>query len=396
MAVELFSGPRITGCGMYAPETVITNDALIKKYGIDSTDEWIRTNVGVGSRHILQDRSKATAFMSIQAAKAALKDANLKANKIDGIILATVTGDYGSIPGTAPLVQEALGIDGFAFDVNAGCSGFVHALIVAKNLIETGGYRRIMVGGADTLSRVTNWQDRNTCILFGDGAGVVVMEYSDTPVMRMSYDMKSLGNASVLFTPAGGTLEPLTSKALLENEHCIHMDGRTVGRTAVREMYDSMHATMDKAGIKLNQIDFIIPHQANINIIKNLIKREKLDPEQVIVWLKTQKKFENSPREQSGPEVLVNIDRYGNTSAASIPIALAEADAEGVIKSNDRLMLTAFGAGLTRASMYLKWKEDENGTTPKKLYGRARRIFNIPFALMRSLAEKPEMQKGNQ
>lgn len=427
MAIELFSGPRIAGCGMWVPEHALSNKELIAKYGIDSNDQWIKDHVGIGSRRILKDtrdHKRATSYMATEAAKIALEDADMKANKIDGVILATVTGDYGDIPASSTIVQSVLGINGFAFDVNAGCAGFIHAMIVAKNLIETGDYKNILVIGAETLSRVTNWRDRNTCILFGDGAGAIIMQYSDSPVTRMAFDMKSMGNSSLLYTPAGGSLDPLTPKALLENQHCIHMNGNPLARLAIKEMSESLNVTLKKAGTTFDHVKSIVPHQANIFIINKMIEREKLDPEQVVVWLKEQKApldFITSDREQirkrsdSLPQVLVNIDRYGNTSAASIPIALAEADARGkklaeferkrkferefrdkepdtrgALMPNDPTVLVGFGAGPTRASIYLKWKENLNETTPYKVMGRFRRLFRIPFPFLRKRVEETD------
>lgn len=425
MAVELFSGPRIAGCGMYVPEYVLTNEILIKNTGINSTDEWIRDNVGIKERHILRDRNKATSDMAIEAMKAALEDADMKAKKLDGIIVPTVTGDFGTLPAAANIIQAALGINGFAFDIVAGCSGLVHGMIVAKALLESGNAKRVGVIGAETLSRFVDWSKRETCVLFGDGAVALIMELSDSPVMRMSYDWVSKGDPSLLSTPARGSAEPPSIPALNEGRQYIHMDGRAVGRMAVREMSESMHVTMDKAGSELSSYKAIIPHQANLHIIENLARREKLDPKDHIVFLSktgTPLKYIEPSGEQSEkitPEILVNVDRFGNTSAASIGLALVEADARGrqimeferkskfdphlwgkkvdergAIRDNDRLLLVTVGAGPARASIDLKWKENEDGTTPKKLYGRARRIFNIPFSFIRYLVERPKVQEG--
>lgn len=412
MAVELFNGPRGAGIGICVPDYCLTNELLIRHTGIDTSDEWIQTNVGIKQRYVLRDRKKATSDLAIEAVRNACKDADIKPNQLDGVIMATVSGDFSTIPATASLVQAALRIDGFAFDVVAGCSGLLHGWILAKNILEAGDAKRIAVVGAETLSRFVDWSKRETCILFADAASCVILELSDGPVMRMSYDWKSKGDASLLCTPAGGSLEPIDPMNFKEGRHFIHMDGRGLARMGVREMSESMHETMKKAGSKISSYRAIIPHQANLNMIKNLVIRERLDPEQVIVFLSEKgapltfvDPAQEAAKKKAKPEVFVNIDRYGNTSSASIGIALAEADARGkqiaeferqakfkpelrdekpndrgAIRPNDRLLLVAFGAGPARASIDLKWKENLDETTPLKVVGKLRRIFQIPFS----------------
>jgi 3-oxoacyl-[acyl-carrier-protein] synthase-3 len=313
----------ILGTGSSIPDKVLTNYDLEKI--VDTSDEWIRERSGIERRHILEE-GKANSDMSAIAAQNALKDAGIEASDLDYIILGTVTPDT-LFPSTACHVQAKIGaINAAAFDISAACSGFLYGLHMAEKLLRDGQDRKILVIGAEVLSRITDWEDRATCVLFGDGAGAVVVGPSDGQRGILSSYVKSDGRlADLLYMPAGGSAIPATHDSVDERLHYVRMSGREVFKHAVRAMADAAVHGLKSAGIKSDEIDLLITHQANIRIIEAISHRLKL------------------PKEK----VFVNIQEFGNTSAASIPIALDQARREGRLKPGNRCLLVAFGGGFT-------------------------------------------------
>ncbi len=322
---------HIVGWGMYAPETVITNNDLAKI--VDTSDEWIRSRTGIRERHIANDK-ETTASMAITAAQEALDRARVNPADVDMIIVATVSPEY-PFPATACLVQKALGAkNAGAVDVNAGCSGFIYGLTLASGMIKGGQSEVAVVIGAETLSRITDWEDRSTCVLFGDGAGAVVVQASDEPGGVLSTVLGSDGGGGKhLIIPSGGSKSPTSAETVKNHDHFIKMNGPEVYKFATRVMGRAAKEAIEKGGIALDDIDLLIPHQANARIIKSAAKYLKLD--------------EN--------KVYQNLQHYGNTSSASIPIALCEAMQSGRIHDNDNLVLVGFGAGLTWGATVVKW-----------------------------------------
>ena len=325
----------ISGVGSYLPEKILTNYDLSKI--VDTSNEWIVSRTGIEERRIAC-KSMATSDLSTEAAKKAIKDANLKAEEIDLIIVATLTPDY-SMPSTACIVQKNIGaINAAAFDLNAGCTGFVYGIATGANFIKSGVYKRVLVIGGETLSRIINWEDRNTCVLFGDGAGACILERCEEDYGILAYNLGSDGsNYEALIQPAGGSRNPASMETLTNNLHYLQMDGKEVFKFAVRAMQRSSIEALNLANIDLGDLDYLIPHQANIRIIDSA--RKKL----------------NLPEEK----VYVNLNKYGNMSAASIPVALDEALKNKKIKKGHSVLLVAFGAGLTWGSIILRWSKEE-------------------------------------
>jgi len=323
---------QIVGWGRYVPATVLTNDDFT--HMLDTSDEWIRTRTGIRERRAASTK-ESTATMSIRAAQQALEVANFDPNDIDLIIVATATPDY-MFPATACLVQDALAArHAGAFDLSAGCSGFVYALAMAADGIAAGSYDSALVIGAETLTRIVDWTDRSTCVLFGDGAGAVVLRASDVPCGVLSTVMGADGSGSdLLYLPNSGYKDPISPDSRATQLPYIHMNGNEVYRFATRIMGSVAQQAIRKAGLTLDQIDLLIPHQANVRIIQSAAKNLKLPDE----------------------KVFVNLDRYGNTSAASIPIALCEAVESGRLKPGARVVFAAFGAGLTWAAAVVHWQ----------------------------------------
>lgn len=328
----------ILGVGAAVPDRVLTNADLERM--VDTSDEWIRTRTGIRERRIAPE-DMATADLAEQAARRALTSAGVAPDAIDMIVVATVTPDM-AFPSTACLVQERLGsLNAGAFDLSAGCSGFVYALDVATRMIESGVYRHILVIGADLLSRVTDFTDRSTCVLFGDGAGAVVMGPVKGAGVMASYLGADGRGGSKLYIPSDGPAQPLGEVAAScvqngDGRGTIRMEGNEVFKFAVRIMGEAALEALRRAELDPEDVDLFIPHQANIRIIDAAAKRLNLPAE----------------------KVFVNVDKYGNTSAASIPIALNEAYEEGRIAAGDRLVLVGFGAGLTWAAAVLEWAEE--------------------------------------
>ena len=324
----------ISGVGSYVPEKVLTNYDLSKM--VDTNHEWIVSRTGIEERRVV-DKDTPCSDIATKAALKALKDANVKPEEIDLIIVATATPDY-IFPATACIVQRNIGaIKAAAFDMSVGCSGFVYALGTGANFISSGVYDKVLVIGAETLSKVVNWNDRNTCILFGDGAGACILEKCEEGYGIQSFELGSDGtNAEVLIIPAGGSKNPASIETVTDNLHAIQMDGKEVFKFAVRVLEKATLSALAKAKLELEDLDLLIPHQANTRIIDAAVKKLKI----------------------SKDKVYVNLNKYGNTSAASIPVAFDEAIREGLVKKGDIIALVAFGAGLTWGSMVIKWNKE--------------------------------------
>jgi 3-oxoacyl-[acyl-carrier-protein] synthase-3 len=316
-------GAKITGMGHYLPERIMTNFDLEKM--VDTTDEWIVTRSGIRERRIAAEH-QASSDLALEASEIALDDAGIKPADLDMIIVATVTPDM-FLPATACVLQESLGAKkAAAFDVSAACSGFVYGLSVASSMIGMGRARRVLVVGVEVLSRIIDFEDRTTCVLFGDGAGAVVVEEAAAGEGILSTFMRSDGGyGELLYLPGGGSRMPLTEERLREHQQYVKMKGDGLFKYAVRAMVDAAKRTLKESSLETSDVDYLIPHQANIRIIEGVRKRLKLDKEQVVV----------------------NLDRIGNTSSASIPIALAELKQGGTLKRGDHVLMVAFGGGLT-------------------------------------------------
>lgn len=322
----------ITGVGKYLPEKVLTNYDLEEI--VDTSDEWIKQRTGIEKRHIAAD-DQPTSDLALRAAKEALANAGLSGEELDLIIVATVTPDM-AFPATACIIQDKLGAkNAAAFDLEAGCSGFVYGLSVGSKFIEAGQYENVLIIGAETLSKIINWKDRGTCILFGDGAGAAVLQAGEEGGILATHLGSDGSGSNTLYQEAGGSLKPASEETVAKNMHTISMEGNKVFRFAVKKMGSASLKVLNEAGLEPEDVDFFVPHQANTRIISAAAKRLKLDEDNVIV----------------------NLPEYGNTSSASVPIALAEAVENNRIKDGDILVLVAFGAGLTWASAVLEWKQ---------------------------------------
>lgn len=320
----------IAGTGSYAPTNVVTNADLERM--VATSDEWIRERTGIRERR-LATTGEACSDLAVQAGKRALTAASLAATELDMILVATCTGDY-PLPATACLVQHQLGATrAAACDLSAACCGFVYALSVADAYVKN-GMRHVLVIGSEVMSAITDWTDRNTCVLFGDGAGAVVVSASDGKRGILSTHLRSDGTlCELIMVPGGGSRTPPSEKVIAERLQYIKMKGNETFKVAVRTLEEIARTTLSANGLRVEDLDLYVPHQANVRILKAVIERLGL------------------PREK----VLLNLDRYGNTSAASIPIALDEAVREGRIKDGSLVMLGAFGAGLTWASAVIRW-----------------------------------------
>lgn len=328
-------GVGIIGTGYYAPEKVVTNTDLEKM--VDTNNEWIMERTGISERRIVDDNI-ATSDIAVKAAQNALADAGVKPEEIELIIVATLTPDM-VFPSAACVVQNKLqAVNAAAFDLSAACSGFVYAMSVGSQFIQSGMYKKVLVVAAESLSKITNWEDRNTCVLFGDGAGAAVLGPVEEGYGILGVELGADGSgAEFLHMPAGGSLHPATLETVKNKMHYIHMNGNEVFKFAIKIMGEAAYKALERAGLNTKDVDCLIPHQANIRIIKSAAKRLSLPME----------------------KVFVNVNKYGNTSAASIPIALAEAVKERHFKKGDIVVLVGFGAGLTWASCVLKWSKEE-------------------------------------
>ncbi len=325
----------ILGTGFYVPEKIMTNADLEKI--VETSDEWIVERTGIKERRIAED-NQPMSDLALRAAKAALADAGVAAEDLDLIIVATLTSDR-IIPSTACMIQNLLGAKhAAAFDLSAACSGFAYAASVAAQFIETGAYKKALVIGAETLSKYINWEDRNTCVLFGDGAGAAVLGQVEKGYGILSFDLGSDGSGGdAIQIPSSGSLMPVSKESIDQKLNLIHMNGRDVFKFAVKAMGKTVKNSLAKIDMPQEKIDWLVPHQANIRIIESAAKRLSMPMDKAIV----------------------NIHKYGNMSAACIPIALAEAAAAKRFKKGDIIALSGFGAGLTWASCIIRWSKED-------------------------------------
>ena len=322
--------PTISGTGMYVPEKILTNADLEKI--VDTSDEWITQRTGIKQRHIAAPEETSSS-MGVIAARRALEASDLTAKDVDLVICGTATPDF-QFPATACLIQNALGIKGGAFDVEAGCTSFMYALSMASSMVASGAHRNVLVVGTEVLSRIMDWTDRGTCVLFGDGAGAVVVSAAQDGAFDPAFVLGADGSgASALYIPAGGSSQPAADNTVRDGLHFVRMAGPEVFRFATHVVVESSRQVMEKLNLTPDDIDLFIPHQANERIIDSSLKRLQF------------------PRERC----FVNIDKYGNTSSASIPIALTEAYEQGRLKPGMTLLMVGFGAGLTWAAGAMQW-----------------------------------------
>jgi 3-oxoacyl-[acyl-carrier-protein] synthase-3 len=319
---------------MYAPTQIMTNKDLEKL--VDTSDEWIRSRTGIRERRVAAD-DETTTTLCVNAGRDALAVAGMTPDELDLVIVGTCSPDY-YMPATGVLVAHELGATRAAgFDVMAACSGFVFSLSTATAYVRSGMYRNVLVIGAELLTRFLDYTDRNTCVLFGDGAGAVILSASEEPGGLLGIDMYSDGSGrdGIIF-PAGGSARPTSPETIAEGGHFVHMAGKDVYRYATRQLAESAHAALRDAGLAVDDIDQFLFHQANIRIIESVQNAIGIPPE----------------------KTYLNIERYGNTSAASVPMALVEAVADGRIQPGDRLLMAAFGAGYTAGAAVFQWTAD--------------------------------------
>lgn len=324
---------QVAGTGGYVPSKVLSNADLEKM--VETTDEWILTRTGIRERRIAGD-DELSSDMGAHAAREALRDAEVQPEEVDLILVATTTPDH-TFPATASFIQQKIGAKNAAcFDITAACAGFLVGLVTASHYLVAGSYRNILVIGAEKLSAITNWEDRNTCVLFGDGAGAVVLQStpeSSTSCM-LAFDQGTDGaQTDILLKPGGGCAIPLSREVLDQRLDTIAMSGKEVYRHAVTAMNRSAEKTLGNSGLAADEITWVVPHQANLRIINAVAERLGLPMERF----------------------LLNLEKYGNTSAACIPLALNEACREGKLGRGDKLMMVAFGSGLTWASVAMEW-----------------------------------------
>ena len=324
----------ITGVGGYVPDYVLNNEELSRM--VDTNDEWITTRVGIKERRILTEEGLGTSYMARKAAKQLMQKTGVDPDTIDALIVTTSTADY-QFPSTASIVLGKLGLkNAFAFDFWAACCGFIYTLDVASSMIQSGRYKKIIVIGADKMSSVTDYKDRATCPLFGDGAGAVLLEATteENIGVRDSYFRCDGKGLPFLHVKAGGSVSPPSAFTVDHRLHYLYQEGRTVFRYAVTNMSDDCALIAERNGLNKDNIQWVVPHQANMRIIEAVAKRLELPMEQV----------------------MVNIEHFGNTSAASIPLALWENEHQ--LRRGDNIILTAFGAGFVHGASYLKWAYD--------------------------------------
>lgn len=320
----------ITGVGKYLPKKVLTNYELEKM--VDTSDEWITTRTGIKERHIAA-KNEAASDLAAKAAAAALEDANLKPGEVELIIVATITPD-SAFPSVACLIQSALcAKNAVCFDISAACAGFVYALTIAQQFVARGAYKNALVVGVEILSSITDWKDRNTCVLFGDGAGAVVVSEVKTGGILSTYLGSDGSKSGLLMIPGGGSRHPCNKETLDKRLHYIKMQGNELFKLAVTTMAHAAQVALKQAGLEAGDVDLVIPHQANVRIIMAMAKKLCLPAE----------------------KVYLNIERYGNMSSASTAIALCEAVKEGRVRKGDIVLLDAFGAGLVWGACVIKW-----------------------------------------
>ena len=323
----------ITAVGGYVPETKLTNFDLEKM--VDTSDEWIRARTGIIERRILKEPGKATSDMGAAAVKAMLEKENIDPEEIDLIVVGTVTGDY-IFPASANLIADKVGAkNAWGFDVSAACSGFLFALRTGASFIESGQHKKVVVCGVDKMSAITDYTDRNTCIIFGDGAGCVLLEANEEGFGIQDSILHVDGSGrEFLYQKAGGSLHPPTAETIANKEHYVYQEGKTVFKFAVTKMAAVSYEIMQKNGLTSDSVDWLAPHQANLRIIDATANRMGIDKD----------------------KVLVNIQKYGNTTSGTIPLCLW--DFEKKFKKGDNLILSTFGGGFTWGSIYIKWAYD--------------------------------------
>jgi 3-oxoacyl-[acyl-carrier-protein] synthase III len=322
--------PTIKGTGSYLPERVVHNNDLAEI--MDTSDEWIYSHTGIHQRHIVKD-DWACSDMAVEAAKDALKDAGITEKDIDMIIVSTVTGDYNGFPSTAAVVQHKLNApQAAAMDVSAACAGFIYGLETARGFLLSGTAKRVLVIGSEILTRISDWEDRSTCVLFGDGAGAAVVELDGDRCWESSLHAEGSG-FDKLKRELGGSAFPLKEGETIGKNAFLKMDGQAVYLFAVRSVGQAIKEVLEKAGLTIDDVDHIIPHQANMRIIEAVSKRNKIDLN----------KF------------YMNIERTANTSSASIPLALDEMNKKGLLKRGEKIILCGFGGGLTYGGILLEW-----------------------------------------
>lgn len=327
----------ITGVGHFVPENKLTNQDLEKI--VDTNDEWITSRTGIHERRMLE-KDKGTSYMAAKAAESVLAQTRTGADEVDLILIATVTPDM-PVPATAALVQDKLSAtNAWGFDINGGCTGFICALATGSQFVKAGTHQKVLVIGADKMSSIVNYEDRTTCILFGDAAGAVLLEPSQEDNLGIKDFILHLdgSGADNLMMPAGGSLRPASHDTVDQNMHYVYQNGQKVFKHAVSGMADVSAEIMERNNLSDEDISCLIPHQANLRIIDAAARRMGLDPERVII----------------------NINKYGNTTAATIPLAMSEANRANKLKKGDWVVMSAFGAGFTWGSLLLKWAM-ENG-----------------------------------
>lgn len=324
----------ITGIGGYVPDYVLNNEELSRM--VDTSDEWIMTRVGIKERHILTEEGLGTSYMARKAAKQLIKKTGVDPDTIDALIVTTTTPDY-KFPSTASIVLGKLGLkNAFAFDLEAACCGFLYTLDMAASMIQSGRYKKIIVIGADKMSSLVDYQDRATCVLFGDGAGAVLVEATEEEGVGVqnSYLRTDGKGLPFLHMKAGGSVCPTSHFTVDHRLHYLYQEGRTVFRYAVTDMSDDVATIMERNGLSADDVKWVVPHEANLRIIEAVTKRVGIPME----------------------KVMVNIQRYGNTSAATIPLALWDYEKE--LKKGDNIVFTAFGAGFVHGASFYKWAYD--------------------------------------
>ncbi len=321
---------KITGVEGYLPDYILTNEELSKM--VDTSDEWIMTRIGIKERRILKGKEKGTSDLAIGAVNNLLKKMNIAPNDIDLVICATVTPDM-PFPATANIISDKANIkNAWSFDINAGCSGFLYALATGVQFVETGRYKKVLIVGAEKMSSIVDYTDRTTCPIFGDGAGVVMLEPTTEEEGIIDMMLQSDGNGrNYLYQKAGGSVNPASYETIEAKEHFIFQDGQHVFKWAVSKMADTSVDIMKKHNITPDKLDWFVPHQANMRIIDATAKRMGIKREQV----------------------MINIQKYGNTTSATIPLCLWEW--ENKLKKGDNIILASFGAGFTWGAIYLKW-----------------------------------------
>jgi 3-oxoacyl-[acyl-carrier-protein] synthase III len=322
---------KITGVACYVPPRVVTNDDLAKF--VDTNDEWIRTRTGIRERHYA-DAGVATSHMATEAAKLLIAQKNIDPAEIELIVIASVTPDM-FFPATACLVQDRIGAkNAWGFDLSAACSGFAYALTVGAQFVASGAHKKVMVIGSDKMTSILNFEDRATCVLFGDGAGAVLLEPAaeGEGILDFQHDIDGSGGCD-LFMPGGGSLNPSTQETVEKKMHFVHQGGQQVFKYAVRRMAETSAKILADNGVTIDDLALVVPHQANLRIIQAMQQRLGVPDEKVVV----------------------SIDRYGNTTAATLPLGLQDALADGRLKKGDLVLLVTVGAGYTTGSVLLRW-----------------------------------------